>query len=83
MDKLPNRNDPVRIVVETPGRHLRAYQRSTIDPSGADKLLAIARINPDGSGWTVSTRGGRTQFVDELQARMFMLALLDDQGGEQ
>lgn len=78
---LPNRGDPVRIVTMSPGRHLRAYQPSRIDPAGADRLIAIARINPDGSGWTVSFRSGRRMVADELAARMFMLSLLDDEGG--
>ena len=77
---LPSRDDPVRIVVEIPGRHLRAFG---VSGDGNDELLAIARINPDGSGWTVSTRGGRTRFPDEIAARMFMLGLLDEEEGSE
>lgn len=77
MEHLPRRDDPVRIVTETPGRHLRAFGPTG---DGNDGLLAIARINPDGSGrWTVSTRGGRQTFDNEISARAYMLALLDDQ----
>jgi hypothetical protein len=84
MSNLPRREDPVRILTGDSPRHLLAYQRGTVDPSGPDKLIAIARQHPDGSGrWSVVVRGGtdRISFDNEVAVRVFLLGLLD--GGDQ